>query len=129
MGDVDLEAGTVAFRGPAARTNRLEGWAAEAVDAFVGTRPPIPAEQLLCTSGRTGQFQAAHSVTVRLGEVLADAGIAGRAGVTARSIRLTAARRVLETSGIEAAANFLGSASLDTTADALGHTWRHGDVG
>ncbi len=129
MGDVDLQAGMVAFDGPSARTNPLGGWAAEAVDCFVRTHRPIPPEQLLCVSGRTDEFQAAHSVTVRLGEVLADAGIAGRAGVTARSIRLTTAVRVLQESCIEAAARFLGSRSLDAAADALGHDWRHGDVG
>ena len=40
-------------------------------------------------------------MTVRLGQVLDDAGLSGRPGVTARSIRLTGARRVLEADGIE----------------------------
>ena len=42
--------------------------------------------------------------------------------------RLTAARQVLERDGIEAAARFLGSPSLDHTAEALAHDWRHGPV-
>ena len=66
-------------------------------------------------------------MTVQLGQVLQAAGIAGRPGVTARSIRLTSARRILDTEGIEAAASFLGSVSLDAAADALGHLWRHSD--
>ena len=47
----------------------------------------------------------------------------GVPGVSARSIRLTTAREVLRTDGIEAAARFLGSPSLDSTAAALNHDW------
>ncbi len=124
MGDVDLGAATIRFGGPTARTNSLEGWAKEAFARFVRNNPPVCDQGLLCVSGRTDDASAAHSVTARLWEVLRDAGIAGREGVSARSIRLATARRILEESGIEAAARFLGSPSLDTTADALGHAWQ-----
>ena len=133
MGDVDVEASTIAFRGPHARTNPLGGWAEEAFARFVRNNPPIAGDALLCVSGRTDEASAAHSVTARLAEVLRDAGIAGREGVSARSIRLTTARLVLDAEGIEAAARFLGSPSLDTTAAALGHSWQRslpgGDLG
>jgi len=127
VGDVDLRDATVSFRGKAARTNPLGGWSQRTVARFIEHNPPSEEGALFCVSGRTDELRAAHSVTVRLGEVLRDAGISGRAGVSARSIRLTAARRVLETDGIEAAARFLGSVSLDTAADALGHDWRSSD--
>ena len=83
---------------------------------------------MVCVSARTSSSRAAHAVTVRLGQVLRDAGIAGRPGVTARSIRLTTANRILQTDGIEAAARFLGSPSLDSTADALGYQWGSGGL-
>ncbi len=126
---VNLEAATVEFQGEAARTNRLEGWSLETVARYFKHNPGLDDDALLCVSGRTDEFQAAHSVTVRLREVLVEAGIAGRDGVTARSFRLTGARRVLDASGIEAAARFLGSNSLDAVADALGHDWRNSDGG
>ena len=127
VGDVDLRAATVTFKGRAARTNPLGEWPARALSWFMRSNPPLDEDALLCVTGRTSEYQAVHSVTVRLGEVLVDAGVAGRAGVTARSIRLTTAKQVLDEAGIEAAARFLGMTSLDTVADALAHTWRAGD--
>ena len=126
---VNLEAATVEFQGEAARTNRLKGWALETVARYFKHNPGLGDDAPLCVSGRTDEFQAAHSVTVRLREVLIEAGIAGRDGVTARSIRLTGARRVLDESGIEAAARFLGANSLEAAAVALGHDWRNSDGG
>ncbi len=117
---VNLEAATVEFAGEAARTNRLDGWALETVERFFHHNPGLDDDALLCVSRRTDEHQAAHSVTVLLREVLIEAGIAGLDGVTARSIRLTGARRVLDASGIEAAARFLGANSLDAAAVALG---------
>ncbi len=127
VGDVSLRDATVLFGGDAARINPLGGWAAQTVARYFDYNPPSDDSALLCVSGRTDELRAAHSVTVRLREVLIDAGISGREGVSARSIRLTSARRVLQADGIEAAARFLGSVSLDTAADALGHDWRNSD--
>ena len=124
LADIDLQAGTVAFSGPAARIGPLDAWGVETVDRFLRNNPPVADDDVLCVKPSTDPARAAHSVTVRLGHVLKDAGLAGRAGVTARSIRLTTARRILETEGIEAAARFLGSPSLDNTARALHHNWR-----
>jgi hypothetical protein len=67
--------------------------------------------------------RAAHSATVALTTLLRDAGLRGDPGVTAKSIRLTAARDVLAAGGIEAAVRFLGNDSLDPTAAALGYDW------
>ena len=63
-------------------------------------------------------------MSVRLGEVLRDAGLKGTPGVTARSLRLTTAKQILDTDGLAAAAHFLGSPSLDNTAKALDFDWR-----
>ena len=127
MGDVDLDAGCVAFSGAAARVGPLDAWGIETVLRFVRNNPPIPVDGLVCVSAATSPSRAAHAVTVRLGQVLRDAGLSGRPGVTARSIRLTTANRILRTEGIEAAARFLGAPSLDSTADALGYRWGQHD--
>ena len=125
MADVNLDQATVTFRGPSSRVNPLDEWGISRVARFVRNRPPIPSDHLICVTGRVKPERAAHSVTVRLRDVLRDAGLSHREGVSARSIRLTTARRLLEDSGIEAAARFLGSPSLDNTAQALGHQWRN----
>ena len=126
--DIDFDAATVAFRGAAARVGPLDAWGIATVQRFVRNNPPIPPHGLLCVTAATSPSRAAHVVTVRLGHVLRDAGISGRPGVTARSIRLTTANRILQTDGIEAAARFLGSPSLDSTADALGYRWESGGL-
>ena len=125
MGDVNLDEATVAFRGTYPRVNPLDEWGVSRVARFVRNRAPIPADHPICVTGRVRPERAAHSVTVRLRDVLRDAGLSDREGVSARSIRLTTARGLLETDGIEAAARFLGSPSLDNTAAALGHKWRN----
>ena len=129
LGDLDLEAATVAFGGPAARISPLDEWSVEMMRRFLANhrREPLSTNDLLCVSEGSDPVRAAHSVTVRLGSVLHDAGLKNRPGVSARSIRLTTARRVLESHGIEAAARFLGVPSLDTAAAALRHDWRRGD--
>ena len=123
--DVDLDAGTVAFGGESARVNALGEWSARVVRLWLLNQPSPPRDDdLLCVGEGLGTERAAHSVTVRLSRLLRDVGLAGRPGVTARSIRLTAAKEVLQAEGIEAAAVFLGNVSLDTTAAALRHDWR-----
>ena len=94
------------------------------VSRFLRNRPAIAGGEVLCVTLGSDVSRGAHSVTVRLGQAIEDAGLAGLPGVTARSIRLTTAAEVLEERGIEAAARFLGSPSLDRTAAALGHVWR-----
>lgn len=123
--DLDLDAGTVAFGGEFARVNPLGEWSARVVRLWLLNQPSLPNDDdLLCVGEGLGAGRAAHSVTVRLSRLLRDVGLAGRPGVTARSIRLNTAREVLEAEGIEAAALFLGNVSLDTTAASLRHDWR-----
>ncbi|MDP9336030.1 MAG: site-specific integrase [Actinomycetota bacterium] len=120
--DVDLTAGTVRFTGRAERTNPLNPWALAAIATVFDVEHPQPNERV-CVGDRLPVERAAHSVTVRLREMLRDAGLAGRARVTPKSIRLAAAQAVLMARGIEAAARFLGNESLDATARALDHRW------
>ena len=124
MRDIDIEAGTVTFTGKAARVNRFDHWGKHAVRVFFANNPPFAADDLVCLTPRTAASRVAESVTARLRRVLVDAGLAGRPGVTVRSIRFAAARKVFEAEGIEAAARFLGTPSLDTAADAVGYDWR-----
>ena len=127
--DLDLAAGTVTFSGDTARTNPLDGWSIETFGRWLLSQPQTPdSDALVCVSEGLGLARGARSVSVRLGDVLRDAGLMGRPGVTARSIRLTTARQVLDGHGIEAAARFLGAVSLDTTAAALQHPWRDSDA-
>ena len=123
--DLNLDAGTVAFGGESARVNPLGEWSARVIRLWLLNRPnPLNDDCLLCVGEGLRTEQAAHSVTVRVSRLLRDVGLAGRPGVTARSIRLTTAKEILEAEGIEAAALFLGSVSLDTTAASLRHNWR-----
>ena len=124
LADIDLQAGTVTFSGRAARTNRLDKWNKETVELFINNSPPLAPSEPLCVNPKFDVVRAAHNVSVNLRQVLSDAGLSGREGVTARSIRLTAGRKVFEAEGIEAAARFLGLPSLDTAADSLGYDWR-----
>ena len=126
--DVDTASATVTFSGAAARDGRLDGWGVETVDRYFRNSPSVGADDLLCVTPTISPERAAHSVSVRLGQVLRDAGISGLYGVSARSIRLTTALKILQADGIEAAARFLGSPSLDNTATALNYGWRQCDV-
>lgn len=124
--DIDLAAGTVKFVGPPERVCALDFLSRRAVAQYLAANRPGP-DDLLCVKADLAPDAAAHAVVVRLRHILNDAGIAPGTGATPRSIRLTAARRVLDTDGIVAATKFLGAASLDTTAAALGHRWQHDD--
>lgn len=129
LDDVDLESATIGFRGPAARVNSLDEWSVAMIRRFLANQGnrPLRSSDLLCVSEATASARRAHSIAVRLGRVLRDAGLKDVPGVTARSIRLTTARRLLESDGIETAARFLGSPSLDTTANALQYRWYDDD--
>ena len=126
--DVDLAAATVRLGvdPDRARVNPLTGWGAEAIRRVLSVNDISPADRL-CVTGTVGPRQGAQSVATRLCDAIRDAGLSSTPGVTAGSIRLTAAAEVLARGGIEAAARFLGSASLDAAAAALGHDWNHYD--
>ena len=120
--DVDLDAGTVKFAGSHERICALDPWSAQALADYLDANPVAPDEPL-CVKADTAPDRAEDSVTTRLWQILAAAGLGEHHDVTARSIRLTEAQRVLRNEGIAAAAKFLGS-SLDATAEALDYQWR-----
>lgn len=121
--DIDLGSGTITFLSERARVCALDDWSVRAIDRYLRANPTPPDERL-CTKWDTPPETAAHSVSIRLWKVLKEVGFSSCCGVSARSIRLGAARQVLESDGIVAAAQFLGSPSLDSTAQALGHDWQ-----
>ena len=127
--DIDLDTQTVSFGGRSARVNPLDEWTVKMTQRFFANHNdgPVNGDEPLCLSESIGEVRGAQSVAVRLGRLLKEAGLTGRPGVSARSIRLTTARRVLDVDGIEAAARFLGSPSLDNAAAALGHRWERDD--
>ena len=125
--DVDIDECVVRFGGDAARVNPLDEWSRTLIGLYLRNARPPPAAPL-CVNGRLDPLRATHSVTVRLNRAIAEVGLSGRRGVVARSLRLTAARHVLQEHSLEAAARFLGSRSLNRTAEALGYDWRNGHV-
>ena len=120
--DIDLTSGTVRFTGSAARTCRLTIWGTNAIASFIHNNP-LAEGQRLCVEATTSPYRAADSVRVRLASIVADARLASAHTVTGRSIRLGAARQILDTDGLESAARLLGNQSLDATARALGYCW------
>ena len=105
--DVDLDAATVRFAGPHERICALDPWSAEALTRYLDANPVAP-DDLLCVNADTAPDRAAHSVAARIHNILRAAGLSDRRDITARSIRLTEAQRVLHRKGIVAAARFLG---------------------
>jgi integrase len=121
--DVDLDQGVVQFSGRNARHGPLSDWGVDTLRRVVAQQPLVD-DKRVCCGDDLGSERAAHSITAGMHRILRDAGFARDRQVSARSIRHTFARRVLDASGIEAAALFLGSDSLDATARALMHEWR-----
>lgn len=125
---IDLNAGTITFTGPAARTVPLEGWPAKVIDRYLAAHPELGPEDLLCVRSTTAPARRARSVLNQLCKVLRNAGFADNPDISGRSLRLTAARAVFDrTNSIEATAQLLGSPSLDNTAAAIGWDWREHD--
>ena len=120
---VDLTEGTVTFVGLEHRTNQLCDWGADVIGRWLTDHPEVGAEDRLCVLPDSEGREAMKSVAVRQHSAMSRAGLAGLPQLSARSIRLTGGRRVLESDGIEAAALFLGSPSLDNTALALNYRW------
>ena len=123
--DIDLEAGTVTFSGSTARTVPLDEWGVATIRRFLRDSQ-ADVDDSSWVMPNTDRPQAVVAVTYALGQSLRFAGIFGRLGVTARSLRLTAGLRVLEADGIEAATRFLGLPRLDTAAHALHYDWSSG---
>lgn len=125
LGDVDLATGTVALgTNSTARVNRMCGWAHATISRRLRLRPPSSPAERLCVRPSTAPESAGTSIRNQLSHLMRQAGLAHIDGVSGTSIRYTAARLVFETHGIEAAARFLGTGSLDTAAAAVGHDWK-----
>jgi integrase len=121
--DVDLDRGVILFSGRNARFGPLSDWGVNRLRLVIAQQSLVD-DKRVCCGEDLGPERAAHSIAAGMHRILRDAGFARDRNVSARSIRNTFARRVLEESGIEAAALFLGSDSLDATARALVHEWR-----
>ena len=119
--DVDLQAGTVRI---GERANPVCEWGQEMIGTFLQIQPGISGNGLLAVGQQIEADRRAHAVTVRLGEVISDAGLRGTAGVSASSVRLYTAKQILDSLGLEAAAWFLGSDSLTSVVKALGYDWK-----
>lgn len=125
--DINLHQATVVFRGSPARTGRLDEWAHAVLGRYLGDNDAAGDDALLCISKRSTPEREVESVSAHLRRVLRAAGLYELEGVTADSIRLNSARKVLDTDGIVAAARFLGWKSLDRTAQTLSHDWGRAD--
>lgn len=126
--DIDLQARTVALRGKAPRLNPIDPWAANAIELYLKINPALEDDALLCvtrlreSTGHKGPDNIYVYLQVKMG--LREAGFHRlKTGITSESLRLTGAQRILESSGIVAAARFLGYKSLDTTARVLEYKW------
>ena len=127
--DIDLDDGAVTLCGRyGLRVNPLDEWSLDTVRHCLRVRPPASLAESLCVGPSIAPDRAAHVVSVRLRDALRDAGLGGIRGITPSSIRLTAARAVLDRDGLEAAARFLGAMSLDRTAASLGYDWSGRDA-
>lgn len=129
IGDVDTAAHTVRAHGSSkhrARSLPLDTWARRVIYQRIAhlTNCGAAQEAIICTGsdGSDAQRQARVCVTVR--DVLTRAGLTGTPGIKPTSLTAYAARRVFEDTGrIEAAAQLLGSGSLDGTASLIGYQW------
>lgn len=120
--DVDLGNQLVSFRSQATRTATLTKWACERIALFLSENSR-EGQQRLAVSDFVSVENVARTVNTRLMNVMRMTGFRSGSGVTAKSIRLGAAKVVLEAQGIEAAALFLGNNSLDATAHMLRYDW------
>ncbi|WP_419933270.1 hypothetical protein [Candidatus Poriferisodalis sp.] len=128
LADIDLNVGTVRLgTGDNARVNSLSEWGCRTIRRRIEHTPPDSRTEPLCVRPATSPIGAARSIRTQLSQLMRQAGIGHIDGISGMSIRYTAARKVFESAGIEAAARFLGTGSLDTAAAAVGHTWRSDD--
>jgi len=120
--DLDADRGLVNFGGRRSRVGPLTDWGKETLQ-IVLAHQSIASGNRVCCGDHLGPDRAAHTVTVGLHRILRDAGFGRDPRVSAKSIRLTMARRVLDDAGLEAAARFLGADSLDAVSRSLFYEW------
>lgn len=125
---VDLDSGAVWLPGATPirpRSGYLTGWGRGVLRRWHDNCPdhgpvgPVLPRRVGASRGHSAQAQTANYIS----GLLRSAGVQG-SGVRPGSIRLWAARTVLETAGVEAAARALGIGSLDAAARALGYQWQ-----
>lgn len=121
LGDLDLDGGTVTFRGDAARTNRFPAEALTALRAALKEGAALSGRKLV-VGDSLDVNKAKRSVTQELSETIRDAGISRTPHVSGRSIRLHHALNIHHSQGIAAAVRFLGAQSVDSTMRSLGLT-------
>jgi integrase len=120
-GDIDLEQGTVTFRGDDARSNPIPPVALDGLRAALAAGAGV-GERRLTVSDALDIDRAKRSVTQELSSVIRDAGLSTVARVSGRSIALHHALALFHRDGIGAAVRFLGARSVDTTMRSLGLT-------
>jgi hypothetical protein len=118
--NIDFVSRTIQFTGASQRLNNISEWA---FDVLSEAAAKIPESTPMVVRPGLALQRAAHSVTVRLNRLITQAGFSTKNDLTGVSIRLGAARAVLDTDGLEVAAIFLGNQSLDATAKALRYEW------
>ena len=128
LADVNLAEREVTLGKNRRRVNRLGCWECDTIGRRISQHPPSSVFEPLGVRAATDPKGAERSVRTQLSQLLRQAGIGHIDGVTGMSIRNTAARQIFEQHGIESAARFLGTASLDTAAAAVGHEWKSCDA-
>ena len=118
--DIDLVSSTIQFTGANQRVNQIDEWS---FDVLSEAATKIPQSTPMVVRPGLAPQRAAHSVTVRLNRLITRDRSSTKNDLTGVSIRLGAARALLDTDGLEAAATFLGNQSLDATAKALRYEW------
>lgn len=120
-GDLDLNAGTVMWRGAAARINRFPADALAAIRAALDEGAGVGGRRLVVGDGLDAN-RAKRSVTQELSQTIRDASLGHTPQVSGRSIRLHHALAVFHLDGIGAAVRFFGAQSVDTAMRSLGLT-------
>ena len=87
MRDIDLDAGTVTFSGPAARICPFSEWGLQMAKLFFGNVPPLAPDDLVCLAPQGARSNTPLAIEARLRRVLVAADLIDEPGVSANSIR------------------------------------------
>jgi len=113
-----MRATTCGYPAAVPRTMQIARWAQSSFTELVSHAQP---DELLLYGGTSEEPTKIQSlILMNVGKALATAGLAGDPTVTPLSIRNTAARRIHDSSGLEAASAFLGHKDFDSVAREIG---------